>query len=90
MNNANFKVYTYGTLPLIGLILSTAMTALGILLLIRIMESPWRLGALFFIVGIPWIAAFVIFPLIAYRDVVILDKGIGRQFFGLRFRVIPW
>ncbi|MDR6644508.1 MULTISPECIES: hypothetical protein [unclassified Luteibacter] len=86
-DSATFK---YGRLAWLVLLVSLAIVSMATYAFIRAAQQ-FRPGDLpFFIVGIPLVTVCVVSPLLAYRDVVISSKGIGRSFFGVCTGLIPW
>ncbi len=87
---SKYKTFRYGRLSWLALALSLAVAGLAVYAFTRAAQAPRHGDLIYFAVGIPFVAVFVISPLLAYRDVIVSDEGVGRAFFGFQTRFVPW
>ncbi|WP_185754274.1 hypothetical protein [Luteibacter sp. 9135] len=82
--------FKYGKLPLLALLLSAAVFAMAAYAFFRAAIVFTSGDLIYFLVGIPFVIAFVTFPMFAYQDVVVSSEGIGRSFFGVPNGFVSW
>jgi len=87
---AKYKRFRYGRLSWLALALSLTVTGMAIYAFTRAAQAPRDGDLIYFAVGIPFVAVLVISPLLAYRDVIVSDEGVGRAFFGFQTRFVHW
>lgn len=87
---ADKVTFKYGKLSWLALLLSTAVLAMAAYAFVRAAMVFTSGDLIYFLIGIPFIIAFVTFPMFAYQDVVVSSEGIGRSFFGVPNGFISW
>ncbi|MDQ7997128.1 MAG: hypothetical protein AAGC76_14915 [Luteibacter sp.] len=87
---ADIATFKYGKLSWLGLVLSAAVVTMAAYAFISASRAFSSGDLIYFVVGIPCVAAFAMSGLLAYRDVVVSSEGIGRSLFGIRTRFILW
>ncbi|MEX1828329.1 hypothetical protein [Luteibacter sp. CQ10] len=83
-------IFKYGNLLRIIGFLSIVIVAMALYAFMRAIETFREGDEIYFVIGVPLIGAFVAFPLLAYRDVVLSEEGIGRALFGFRMGFTRW
>jgi hypothetical protein len=82
--------FRYGKLLWLASVLSVALLAMAAYAFFKAAMVFTSGDLTYFLVGIPFVIAFVTFPMFAYQDVVVSSKGIGRSFFGVPNGFVSW
>jgi hypothetical protein len=84
------ETYRYGIQAIVALVSVALLVAFSIFVLARA-SAEYRVGDWrYFAVFVPVMGLFLLGGVLAARDVVISDEGIGRSLFGVTVRFVRW